>query len=304
MSAAASARRRPPMRRLVVSMVGALVLLTGCAFGYPMAPPPPGQQPPGSSISPSLTASIAGRLEELPGVDAVESYDALIVVTVSADAPDDVVVALANAADAIARDRGADLTIDLVRAGAGYDAELDMPIEDPWRVTAYPASDVEELLTGVLQVEKLTGVTSTVVTGGWASVRIDPTADFGETFGTIAETFPFSEGATYTEGSGEHLMIVHVPERTTVDAVRTIADIAADYPTAEFLLQSPTEGPRWPQLLVAHLDAAQGAALDARLREPDLADADPEGLPQRFQLTVVGSSGPTYVAGTLGDVPR
>jgi hypothetical protein len=291
-----TAKRRSGFRWRILATASLFLMTSGCsvAGGDPTAPAP----------TPASTLSLEDRLEELPGVDGVERYGSAITVSVSVDASDDEVFAIATSANEIATGLGDDVVVDLVRAGAGYDEELDMLTEDPWRVTVFPTEDVERVLTGVLWVEDLPGVTSTVVSGGWASVRIDPAVDFGEAFGEVAATYPFSGGASYTQGSGEHLMIVHIPERTTVEAVQTIAGIAAEYPTAEFVLQSPTEGPMWPHLLVAHLDAEQGASLDARLREPDLADADPEGFAQQFQLTVVGPDGPTYIAGTLGDVPR
>lgn len=272
----------------------AAALLAGCSAAGSASP------------SPTSTLSLEDQLQELPGVVEVAAYETDVTVTIGAEASDDEVIDAGISANAIAEGIGTEATIDLVRAGGGYDAELDMPVPEPWHVAVYPGESdvVERRLAGVLWVEDLPGVTDTTVDGHWATARIDPAVDFGETFGEIAATFPFSEGATYSQGSGEHLMVVHVPERTTVEAVQTIATIAADYPTVEFLLQSPTEGPMWPQLLVANLDATQGEALDARLRQPDLADADPEGLPQQFQLTVVGPDGPTYIGGTLGDVPR
>jgi hypothetical protein len=293
--------RRGSLPRSIVVALSTLLLVSGCAIA-PSAPSGPG----GATAQPSSssTVDLEEQLERLPGVDAVESFDSLVVVSVSVEADDGDVLLIGTAARALATALAGDAMVDLVRAGAGYDAELDMMTEDPWRVTVHPTGDVERVLTGVLRVEDLPGVRSTVVSGGWGTVRIDPAVDFGETFGEIAATYPFSDGASYSEGSGEHLMIVHVPERTTVEAIQTIAGIAADYPTAEFILQSPTEGPMWPKLLVAHLDADEGASLDARLRGPDLADADPEGFAQEFQLTVVGPDGPTYIAGTLGDVPR
>ncbi|RWZ46217.1 hypothetical protein ELQ90_15715 [Labedella phragmitis] len=293
--------RRGSLSRSIVLALSTLLLVPGCAL-VPIAPGGPGG--PTAPPSSSSTVELEEELERLPGVDAVESFDGLVVVSVTATADDGDVLLIGAAAHALATALAGDAIVDLVRAGAGYDADLDTMTEDPWRVTVHPTEDVERVLTGVLRVEGLPGVRSTVVSGGWASVRIDPAVDFGDTFGEIAATYPFSDGASYSQGSGEHLMIVHVPERTTVEAIQTIAGIAAEYPTAEFILQSPTEGPMWPQLLVAHLDAEQGAALDARLREPDLADADPEGFAQQFQLTVVGPDGPTYIAGTLGDVPR
>jgi hypothetical protein len=279
----------------VVALVAAL-LLGGCAGT-------------GAGAGASTTATPSTSLDEiadLPGVESVDDYTSELVVRIAADATDDEVIAIGVAANAAATGEARAGRVMLNRVGEGLPTEGDMLPVEPWSVDVLPAApeEVERRLTGALEVEALGLGTSLFVGSDWPSVMIDPAADFGEAFARIAETDLFTDGGTYRSGSGEHLTIVHVAERTTVEAVQTIAAIASDYPTAEFILQATEEGPQWPHLLVAGLDAQQGAALDVRLREPDLADADPEGFAQQFQLTVTGPDGPTYIAGTLGDVPR
>lgn len=246
------------------------------------------------------------EVAEMPGVDSVEDYSSELVVRIAADASDDEVLDVGIAVNAAATREGREGRITLRRVGEGIPTETDMLPVEPWSVDvlSVDADEVERRLVGALEIEDLGLGTSLFVSSHWPSVMVDPAVDLGEAVARIAETELFAEGGTYTSGGGEHLTIVHVAKRTSVEAVRTIIAIAANYPTSEFLLQATEEGPQWPHLLVAGLDAKQGAALDARLREPDLADADPEGFAQQFQLTVTGPDGPTYVAGTLGDVPR
>lgn len=274
------------------------VLLAGCADAGS-----------GSGAGGSGGVSILESLSdvgELPGVESVDDYTSELVITIAADATDAEVLDVGAAVNAAATREGREGRITLNRAGEGVPTETDMLPVNPWSVDvlSVDADEVERRLTGVLEIEALGLGTSLFVSSHWPSVMIDPAVDFGDAFARIAATDLFADGGTYTSGGGEHLKIVHVAKRTTVEAVTTIIAIAAAYPTVEFLLQATEEGPQWPQLLVAGLDAEQGAALDARLREPDLADADPEGFAQQFQLTVNGPDGPTYVAGTLGDVPR
>ncbi len=245
----------------------------------------------------------------LPGVEAVRDHGIELNVDIAADATDAEVLDIGAAVNAAATREGRDGRIILSRAGETGTVDAgtaDKPTFAPWSVDVLPAEpeEVERRLTGALEVEALGLGTNVSVSSHWPSVTVDPGTDVAAAFASIASTDLFAAGGTYSSGSGEHLMIVHVPERTTVEAVQTIIGITADYPSAEFLLQATEEGPQWPQLLVAGLDAQQGAALDARLRQPDLADADPEGFAQQFQLTVTGPDGQTFIAGTLGDVPR
>ena len=290
---------RGRIRTGIAIAVSALVL-SGCAGSM---------GPAGSSSDPSSSTSSAVDLSEqlaaLPGVEGLSGGDSELVVTMTLEATDEEVLAVGAAANTIATEQGRSGPVTVQRVSDGYDVEADMPTLEPWRLTVYPADPavVERSLTGALEIEDVSGVMA-VYPEAWPLVVIDPVSDVESVFAEIAQTAFFADGGTYTVGSGEHLTIVHVPERTTVEAVQTIVRIAADYPEAEFLLQATEEGPQWPHLLVAHLDAEQGAALDARLREPDLADADPEGFAQQFQLTVIGPDGATYIEGTLGDVPR
>ncbi|WP_166404890.1 hypothetical protein [Labedella endophytica] len=277
------------------------VLLAGCADAGDGA----GAGATGGASGTSILESLED-VAELPGVESVDDYSSELVVRIAADATDEQVLDVGAAVNAAATREGRTGRVMLNRVGEAFPTETDMIPLDPWSVDVLPVDpeEVERRLTGALEVESLDLGASLYVSSHWPSATIDPAVDFGDAFARIAATDLFADGGTYTSGSGEHLTIVHVAKRTTVEAVKTIIAIAADYPTVEFLLQATEEGPQWPHLLVAGLDAQQGAALDARLREPDLADADPEGFAQQFQLTVTGADGPTYIAGTLGDVPR
>jgi hypothetical protein len=257
-------------------------------------------EPTGTASPVSLDA-----IADLAGVESTDDYTSELVIRIAADASDAEVLAIGAAASAAATAEGREGRVMLNRIGEGVPAETDAPVE-PWSVDVLPAEpdEVERRLNGALEIEALGLGTSLFVDSDWPSVVIPPAVDFGDAFGRIAQTDLFADGGTYRSGSGEHLTVVHVAERTTLEAVQTIAVIAADYPVAEFVLQATEEGPQWPHLLVAGLDAQDGAALDARLRKSDLADADPEGFAQQFQLTVTGADGPTYIEGTLGDVPR
>lgn len=281
--------------------VAFLLLLSGCA-----SPGAGGDSDASAGASDTTILESLDEVAEMPGVDSVDDYTSELVVRIAADATAAEILDIGAAANAAATRDGREGRIMLNRVGEAFPTETDMTPLEPWSVDVLSVEpdEVERRLTGALEVEALGLGTSLFVSSHWPSVTVDPAADFGEAFARIAETDLFADGGTYRSGGGEHLTIVHVAKRTNADAVRTIIAIAADYPTAEFLLQATEEGPQWPHLLVAGLDAQQGAALDARLREPDLADADPEGFAQQFQLTVIGADGPTYIEGTLGDVPR
>lgn len=288
--------KRPGATGLVVGVV--LLLLSGCASA--------GDGGDGGKANATTVLESLDEVVDMPGVDSVDDYSSELVVRIAADATDAEVLDVGAAVNAAATREGREGRIMLNRVGEGIPTETDMLPVEPWSVdvlTADPA-EAERRLAGALEIEDLGLGTSLFVSSHWPSVMVDPAVDLGDAVARIAQTELFADGGTYRSGGGEHLTIVHVAKRTTIEAVQTIIAIAADYPTAEFLLQATEEGPQWPHLLVAGLDVQQGATLDARLRRPDLADADPEGFAQQFQLTVTGPDGPTYIAGTLGDVPR
>jgi hypothetical protein len=102
--------------------------------------------------------------------------------------------------------------------------------------------------------------------------------------------------------SDKHLQIVHVPTRSSDESIDAIIQLAIDYPDAEILLQATTAGPQWPTLYIARLTPEQVTAIQARLLDPALADADIEGYPMPFILTSVGADGPVYTEGNFGGV--
>jgi hypothetical protein len=266
--------------------------LTACAGGV------------GAEPTPTPTLPLQFQLEALPGVAEITGVEFALTVVLATEATTEQVLATAEEAHALASDIAYPGDVTLTRVGPGFDAERDLTQPEPWSVPLFPG-DIESVLAvlgDVLTAER-TGVVSLDLSTPWPTALIHSIDEFGSVFDQISATELFAGGGTYSLLGGERLQIVHVPARTSAEAVHAVIAIAADYPTAEVLLQATTAGPQWPELYIARLSADEASAIDARLRAPALADADPEGHPQSFQLTVVGPEGPVYTFGNFGDVP-
>lgn len=253
---------------------------------------------------------IVDDLKSLPGVTAVETYGSpeSISVTIARDADDDTVLATAAAAHDIAEagDWDGDVVFARERGEPGADPDPDLPPSSPWRQTVFPGdpTEVAALLTEVLAIEKLPDVVGIAIIDGWRHVQLASIETFAESFRTLAALPSFADGASYSyRGEAPELKIVHIPERMTVEAIEAVIRIAVENPESEIELASMTTGPRWPELYVARLTAEQAAIVDAQLRDPALADADPEGYSIPFQLAVLGPGGRELTFGTFGDVP-
>ena len=281
------------------AVVSVLLALTGCA-GLAASPSP----------SPSPAAWVIERITALDGVlsaDASLGEDYLTVV-IAQDADDATVLAAARDSAGLAEQASWPGSVTLTRATDGLDPETDMTPLAPWTQEVYPGDpdEIAATLTLVLTLEKLPDVVAVDLSAeGWPTVRLGSLETFVATFRTLSALPAFAKGATYDyAGEVPRLHVVHIPERMSAEAIEAVIRIAVENPESEVELQSLTsEGSRWPELWVAHLTEDQRARVDAQLRDPSLADADPEGYSIPFQLSVLGPTGPELSWGTFGDVP-
>lgn len=162
----------------------------------------------------------------------------------------------------------------------------------------------DDSVSVLLSAEGINATAVVSVATGWPYVRFPDGEAFASGFTHTTQLEPFRAGATYSIAEGDHLRIVYIPARTSTHALDEIIAIATDYPEAEVLLEAPVVGPQWPTLYIARLTSEEALEIAARLREPTLADADREGYPVDFVLTTIGSDGPVYTTGTLGDVSK
>ncbi len=285
--------------RIRIPVVAVLLLaLAGCA-GLPGAAPAPSPAP-----------WLVERLAALDGVLSAEasSDDAYLTVRIAEDADDATVLAAAREAATLADEAAWAGTVTFVRGVGGLDPETDMTVLPPWDQDVYPGDpdEIAETLGLVLALEKTPDVASVDVSeDGWPTVRLSSLDSFAATFRVLSVLPAFADGATYAYvGELAKLYVVHLPERMSAEAIEAVIRIAVENPESEVELQSLTSpGNRWPELWVAHLTEEQRARVDAQLRDPALADADPEGYSIPFQLSVLGPNGPELSWGTFGDVP-
>jgi hypothetical protein len=276
-------------------LIAALVAgLSGCAATVP------------SGVDPTAASDPVGAMEKVDGVVAVDANDDSASVTVSATASDDEVQDAATAIRKIADVADWAGSIVLTREQTdSYDEEQDVLLPIPWEVTVYPGdrSAIHDLLEVTLVVEKIPGVGRFGLgPDGWPYVTVLSIDTFADVFHQLSQTATFAHGGTYSLFSDKHLQIVHIPARSSDESIEAIVQLAIDYPDAEILLQATTAGPQWPTLYVARLTPEQVKAIEARLLDPALADADIEGYPVPFILTTVGADGPVYTEGNFGGV--
>lgn len=289
-----------PNRIRALAVVPLLLVLAGCA-GLPGSPAP--------TPSPSPAAWLAARIAALDGVlSADPSPEKYVHVWIAQDADDATVLAAARDAAGWADEANWPGSVTFTREAAGPDPDTDIAPLTPWSQDVYPGDpdEIEATLRLVLTLEKLPDVVSTgISTEGWPTVVLGSLDTFASTFRTLSAVPAFADGATYSYvGEVPKLHVVHIPERMSAEAVEAVIRIAVENPESEVELQSLTsEGNRWPELWVARLTEEQRARVDAQLRDPALADADPEGYSIPFQLSVLGPNGPELSWGTFGDVP-
>jgi hypothetical protein len=263
-----------------------------------------------SAPTPSPAAWLLERITTLDGVLSADASpdDGYLTVQIARDADDPTVLAVARDVAEWADEAAWPGSVTLVRASTGLDPETDITAPSPWSQDIYPGdpAEIEATLTLVLALEKLPDVVSADMSPeGWPTVRLASLDTFAATFRTLSALPQFADGATYAyAGEVPKLHIVHIPERMTAEAIEAVIRIAVENPESEVELQSLTsEGNRWPELWVARLTEEQRARVDAQLRDPALADADPEGYSIPFQLSVLGPGGAELSWGTFGDVP-
>ena len=276
-------------------LVAALAVgLSGCAVTLP------------SGVDPTAASDPVGAIEKVDGVVAVDAHDESASVTMSATAADDEIQDAATAIQKIADVADWAGSIVLTREQTdSYDEEQDVLLPIPWEVTVYPGDPaaIHDLLEVTLVVEKIPGVGRFGLgPDGWPYVTVLSIDSFLDVFHELSRTSTFADGGTYSLFSDKHLQIVHVPARSSDESIEAIVQLAIDFPDAEILLQATTAGPQWPTLYVARLTPEQVTAVEARLLDPALADADIEGYPMPFILTTIGSDGPVYTEGNFGGV--
>lgn len=278
-----------------VASVAVVALLSACATPTGSSPTP----------TPSATSDPMAEICADPFVVSCERGGGFTVVVIADDATDASVLEFAPALFAAASHSSDTVTL---RSPADDATALDPEVSAPprWEVSVDAETDAafEAALSQTLLVAAIPGATGIVTIDGWPSVTVPTLDEFDEVFEQVSSTELFQDGGTYTlQSLDEQLRIVHVPTRTTDEAIHEIIDLARSYPEAEVLLEAPTSGPQYPKLYVAHLSADQVPVVDARLREPRLASADVDGFPLEFVLSSLGEQGTTSVTGTFGDVP-
>ncbi|MEV4687756.1 hypothetical protein [Microbacterium sp. LWH3-1.2] len=287
---------RIDVRRVVV--VG---LVYACALGLAGCTSPTAAAP-----SPSATSNLEALCADTAVALCANISDG-IVVTVAEAATERETLELAGRLSELAAAASLDAGAVLERAAVDI-TPLDPEVSNPprWRLPVYPgdSAEVEHRLRDILTVAAVPGTLGINVVDGWPSVTVASLDQFDPVFDAVSATPLFDAGGTYTLLSlDEQLRIVHVPDRTSNEAIHEIVDIARDYPTAEVLLEAPTAGLQFPTLYVARLTPEEVVQLDSRLRDPRLATADLDGYALSYVLASTGTDGTSYTNGTFGAVP-
>lgn len=228
------------------------------------------------------------------------------IVTIDGDAADASVSELGGRLRAAGEARPAEVVV--LRAKAAHPRVLDREVAPPpkWEITVRPGGweRFDAVLSDTLAAAAVPGAVGIRLGGDWPSVTVETIEQFASVFTELSSQPPFRKGGTYTlQSLDKHLRIVHVPTRTTEQAILEIIGIAEDHPRAEVLLEAPTSGPQYPTLYVARLTPAEARELDARLSDPRLAKADVDGYALDYVLRFLSGSGAEYITGTFGSVP-
>jgi hypothetical protein len=184
-----------------------------------------------------------------------------------------------------------------------FDAEADMTLPqkmrfgvypDPWRAPA-------ETAEAVLAVRALPSVQTVVIVGDLPYVTVADAAGFVDAFAGLHGLALWEGGGRVATTDGR-LRAMSVPERQTDVAIQTIGTTAAAYPDAQFWLEAPAAGPRWPELYIDGVTPEQSAAIASVFLDPDLANAANYPLP--FNIRASTADGVSDAYGTFGNVPE
>lgn len=279
--------RLSPRRVCAVPSIGVALALAGCAV---VAAP---------SSSPSPNPFVALCAEPVVKTCGTDPVPAGITITDAAAAAD--VLAFADEVQEAIADGTNELTL---HADAPDAPRIDPEVspEPKWQYTLRPGGRTDGL-ADILAAAAVPGALGISADEGWPSAVAATLDDVEPLIVALSQTRLFSDGGTFTVPStDEHFRVVYVPSRTSMDGVRAMIAIARDYPDAEILLEAPTIGPQHPTFYVSRLTAEQVSAVDARLRDPQLATASADGIPLEYVLGSTGEQGTTYVTGTFGGV--
>lgn len=263
----------------------------------------------GASPEPTRQPEVFDRIARLPGVaevmpaaeEAWRSGNATVVVDV--EAGDGEVLQAAREAAALVTAAGWTGELDMEREWLGLDDPDDeLPAIPAWRLRIAPEDPevVAARLDDLLRVERWEPVLATTVLDDWPSMIIRDLDGFLPAFERAAELDLYAEGGTFSLLGEGRLGVVWVPHRYTRELVEAVVQLAAELPDAELLVQATTAEPQWPKLYIARLTAEQAAMIEARLRDPALADVGVDGVPVPFQLGVLGPDGTTHLEGDIG----
>lgn len=278
---------------VIVSSGAALIVLLSACDGPSPTPSP--------SAMPAIDALCADPLVIECGFgDPVSS------VTVDGDVMIDELSGLLSKVEDVASEPAYAGTLTLRgRATDPQAIDPDVTVPSQWQL-GVPVGGLDEFeatLSEILTAAAVPGAMGVTETDGWPSVLIETIDQFPGAFDALSATPLFEDGGTYLlQAPAEHLRIVHVPSRTSDEAIAEVIAIARDYPEAEVLLEATTYEPQVPTFYVSSLTPEQVAEIDARLRDPRLADADVDGWPLDYVLGSLGNDGVTYVNGTFGGV--
>lgn len=261
----------------------------------------------------ALLLSACAAAEGAEGIDDVCSDP--IIVTCDIDGPESIVVIAGNTsdedvtefADRLAAAASTQSKSVILRSQSTNPQVLDPEVAPPseWQV-AWKVDGSEQFtadVADVLTAAAVPGAVGIIFDGEWPNVTVEDLTQFEQVFMQVSATPLFENGGTYTlQSLTEHLRIVHVPHRTSDEAIVEIIKIAREYPSAEVLLEATTSGEQYPVLYVSKLTAAQVREVDAQLRDPRLATADVDGFALEYVLGSISEEGMTYTGGTFGGV--
>lgn len=181
----------------------------------------------------------------------------------------------------------------------------DVEYTPPVRVDVYPETvrrPLGESVRSALAAKELPEVRSVALVDGLPWVQ---TADAGAMTAVYAglRESPLWEAGGSLQSTDGRVRIMDVPERQSPAGVDAILAAAAAFPAAQFWLEAPTVGPRWPVLYIDQVSEEEAAAITAIFVAPSMAAANTDTFVLPFTIRATGASGPVDSTGTFGGVP-
>jgi hypothetical protein len=239
--------------------------------------------------------------------DDPDDWSVEIGVRMSLEAGDDEVADAAAAAHDFGAEHAGDghFVVRVLLSDPALEQDPDLEYLPRLQLEVFPTSwrTPAESAREAVAVTRLPGVVSVAVDAGLPSVRVADASGMSAVYARLRESALWDAGGSLQSADGR-VRIADVPDRQTPAGVEAILAAASAHPLAQFWLEAPTAGPRWPELYIDGVGVDEAAQIAAAFEAPAMAAANTPSFVLPFTIRAGSEAGPVDSVGTFGGVPE